>query len=91
MPRSETKCPHANIIHCPLYHACHDTRFSGSGCDDGKWDQGGCAVDRGMDYGAAVATMRAIDPRLIAEMEFAEAAEQSQVQRRRNMRAAGLH
>lgn len=92
MRSSTTKCPHENIVHCPLYHACHEpSRFPGCACDDGKLDQGGCAIDRGMDYAATVAKMRAIDPRLIAEMEWKEAEEQRQHQRVWNIRAAGLH
>ncbi len=79
-------------MHCPLYHACHaPVQFPGCGCDDGRLDEGGCAVDRGKNYAATVAKMRAIDPRLIAEMEWQEAAEQAKEQRKRNMRAAGLH
>lgn len=91
MRSANTKCPHANIVHCPLYHACHDARFADSACDDGRLEQGGCAVDRGMDYSAAVARIRTVDPRLVAEMEWQEAAEQSKQRRAQNMRAAGLH
>lgn len=90
--RPETKCPHANIVNCPLYHAAHaPTEFPGCGCDDGNLDQGGCAVDRGMDYTATVAKMRAIDPRFIAQMEWREAAEHIKEQRARNMRLSGVH
>ena len=87
--RPETKCPHANIIHCPLYVASHAA--IGIGCDDGGLADGGCAVDRGMDYVCEVAKFRAQMPREVAMLEWNERAEQMRQQRARNMRAAGVH
>lgn len=79
-------CPHANVVHCPLYHGAHVP--GGPSCDDGRCDEGGCGVDRGtVDYAAAVAEFLAKYPREFAELEFAEAAAQIADQRRRNMRA----
>lgn len=48
MRSEDTKCPHADVQFCPLYLAAHGA--IGIGCDDGNLDQGGCAVDREMDY-----------------------------------------
>ncbi len=46
------RCPRADdVSRCPLYLAAH----VGGGCDDGRLEEGGCAVDRGlMDYAAEV-------------------------------------
>jgi hypothetical protein len=49
------ECPHPEKRDCPLYRAMHG---GGGGCDDGRLDEGGCAVSRGMDYSAAVAALR---------------------------------
>ena len=91
--RPEGKCPHANIIHCPLYLAAHIA--NAGGCDDGRLGEGGCAVDRGMNYRAGVEAFRAKYPREVAECEFAEAAAQAAAQadeqRARNMRLSGVH
>lgn len=84
-------CPHKNIVHCPLYLASHDGDPRMSGCDDGRLDEGGCAVDRGMDYAAAVGRLSAFDPRLVAQLRWNEEAAEIKAQRARNMRAAGLH
>lgn len=85
-----TKCPHDNIVHCPLYTGAHVPH--GPGCDDGELGTGFCAVDRGiMNYRATVELLRLKHPRLVAECEFSEAAERSREQRSRNMRAAGVH
>lgn len=85
-----TQCPHANIIHCPLYTGAHVAY--GPSCDDGKLETQQCAVDRGViEYRATVELLRAKHPQLVAECEFAEAAAQAEEQRARNMRAAGIH
>ena len=44
----EAKCPHDNALDCPLYMASHTGSLRG--CDDGRLDEGGCAVNRGMNY-----------------------------------------
>lgn len=83
------RCPHPDVRFCPLYIAAH---WPGSfGCDDGRLGEGGCAVDRGLSYVGAVAALRAAQPRLVAEAEFAADHEALIAQRKRNMRAAGIH
>lgn len=84
-------CPHKNIVHCPLYIASHDGDPRMNGCDDGRLDEGGCAVDRGMDYAVAVGRISGVDPRLVAQLRWNEEAEEFKAQRARNMRAAGIH
>lgn len=85
-----TKCPHDNIVHCPLYTGAHVAY--GPSCDDGELGTGTCAVGRGViSYRATVEKLRGKHPKLVAECEFAEAAEQAKAQRARNMRAAGVH
>lgn len=91
MRSRDTRCPHANILHCPLYLAAHIPKPGYGGCDDGRLDEGGCAVDRDMDYVEAVARLRAVDPRLVAELEFEEQADEMRKTRARNMRLAGIH
>lgn len=84
-------CPHANIRFCPLYHAAHmigGENLIRFGCDDGRLDEGGCAVDRGRSYAETVAELAVASPRLAPILRFQEQAEQSAAQRRRNM--AGL-
>jgi transposase len=82
-------CPHADIRFCPLYHAAH--MGAGLGCDDGRLDEGGCGIDRGVDYAASVARLNVADPRLAPTLRFQEETEQFTAQRRRNMRALGIH
>ncbi len=85
-----TKCPHANVVHCPLYAGAHVG--GGPSCDDGHLDTQLCAVDRGViDYRTTVEALRAKHPRLVAECEFYEAAAQSKEQRDRNLRLNGVH
>jgi hypothetical protein len=83
------RCPHQQIAYCPLYVAAHEA--GGFGCDDGKLDHGSCAVDRGMDYGKAVARLWQAKPDLVKECAEGESAAMACEQRQRNMRAAGLH
>jgi hypothetical protein len=77
---------HAECRFCPLYHAAHDPALSAWGCDDGRVDEGGCAVDRGMDYAEAVGRIAALAPRVVAELRWKEDAAASAAQRARNMR-----
>jgi hypothetical protein len=90
MKAAEAKraCPHERIQHCPLYVESHNVR--GLGCVDDM--EGPCRVERGeMKYAAAVARVRAIDPRLIAQCEWSESNAVRSEQRARNMRLAGIH
>jgi hypothetical protein len=80
-------CPHVETRWCPLYVAAHDPRLVQHGCADSRLDEGGCAVDRGKDYQAAVNAIAVIDSRLLAELRGRQALQQ----RIRNMRAMGLH
>lgn len=86
------RCPHANIVHCPLYVAAH---IAGApSCDDGKLDEmSGCAVDRNFEgyYGEKVAALSKMHPNIVIECAFAENAEAVRAQRSRNMRMAGIH
>ena len=81
------KCPHANIAFCPLYHAAH---VSG-GCDDGRLEEGGCAVDRGMDYQRELARLNDARPDIVAAAEWAERKDAVMSQRARNRRYNGIH
>ena len=85
-----TGCPHPDIRFCPLYIAAHIADEGYHGCDDGRLDEGGCAVDRTMNYAEAVERLRIVDPRLVATLAFLEEAEEARQQRNRNMRAAGI-
>lgn len=85
MPR----CPHGNISYCPLYRAAHEA--GGPSCDDGHLDRGGCAIDRGLDYGRTLAALWKVNPDLIQEAADSESAAMAREQRARNMRAAGIH
>lgn len=84
------RCPHPNIAHCPLYRASHEA--DGLGCDDGRLgEHEGCAIDRGGDYGQALAALWKANPDLINEAAEAEGLAMKRAQRERNLRAAGLH
>jgi hypothetical protein len=82
-------CPHKNIRFCPLYLAAHTG--GGFGCDDGRLDEQTCAVARGLNYRSQIERIRLACPGLVEQCEFRERAEESQEQRRRNMRLLGLH
>ena len=86
---SHTKCPHADIRFCPLYVVSHEP--NGGGCDDGRLAEGGCAVDRGVNYDVALARLQLTQFDLVADVEYRERQEAMQQQRARNMRAARLH
>ena len=77
------QCPHANIIFCPLYIAAHE----GAGCDDGRLEEGGCAVSRGMDYSTTIADLR---PAIVVESRRRERENELADQRHRNMRNNGI-
>jgi len=85
------RCPHPNVVYCPLYAAAHEP--DGLGCDDGNLaEHEGCAVDRGvMDYNAGVAALCRVRPDTVRERAEAENAAMARQQRQRNLRAAGVH
>lgn len=83
------KCPHENIVHCPLYHASHSG--NGFGCDDGDLGGGECAVARGMSYAAEVEKLRVHEPKMVAQIEWDQQAEALKAQRRRNLAINGIH
>jgi hypothetical protein len=85
----ERKCPHARIEFCPLYVAAHEG--GGLGCDDGRLAEGGCAASRGMDYGKALARLSYENRDLVLECAEREHQYMMIEQRRRNMKAAGIH
>lgn len=89
MRSDDTKCPHGNIVHCPLYVAAHEG--DGLGCDDGHMGFEGCAIDRGADYNQMVAKLCRKNPAMVRECADRENAELARQQRARNMRAAGIH
>lgn len=62
MPR---KCPHANIVNCPLYHAMHVAY--GPSCASERLDEGLCAVDLGKSYSVLLSELTAKHPLLVAE------------------------
>jgi hypothetical protein len=86
-------CPHTNIRFCPLYHAAHGMAGlpNGHGCDDGRLEDGCCAVSRSMDYEAAVAAMREHLPLFVAKLERDERSAAGTAQRERNMRILRLN
>lgn len=83
-------CPHANIVHCPLYRAAHHPELLQFGCADSRLDEGGCAVDRGKSYAGSVAALRMVAPRMVAECQWQDELEASREQQAHNMRAAGI-
>ena len=88
MKVGEIVCPHDKIQHCPLYVESHNCR--GLGCVDDLAEP--CKVKRGdMKYGPAVAALRAVDPQLVAQCEFAEDSEFRKAQHARNLQLNGIH
>lgn len=59
-----TKCPHENIIHCPLYIGAHVAY--GPSCDDGGLGAGTCAVDRGRHLEAGATRDKGATPKAAA-------------------------
>lgn len=84
-----TDCPHDRIEFCPLYVAAHEA--GGYGCDDGRLDEDGCAVSRGMDYGRALARLSLTNRALVLECAERQNHAMKVEQRRRNMKNAGVH
>lgn len=85
-PASVKKCPHANVVYCPLYHAAHED--GGLGCDDGWLDQFEyCGVSRSLNYDEEVAKLPQWK---VAELAFREGAETARQQRITNMRTNGI-
>ncbi|ATN34751.1 hypothetical protein ACO34A_13170 [Rhizobium sp. ACO-34A] len=90
------KCPHSDIRFCPLYVAAHGLQTPEGewlGCDDGKLEDGHCAVDRGMNYAREVAKVKRAEPGLVEALEFKEVAaeEWAEAERRRGKRQRMLH
>lgn len=85
----ERKCPHERIEFCPLYIAAHEA--GGLGCDDGRLDEGGCAISRLLDYGRALARLSNENRELVMECAEKESQYMRNEQRRRNMKNLGLH
>lgn len=84
------RCPHANIIHCPLYVAAHDP--DGLGCVSSRDDGFACDVAEGsMDYSAALGRLMALDPRMVATLKWKEDNAARSTQRLQNMRALGIN
>lgn len=88
-PPEWKKCPHDRVEFCPLYVAAHEG--GGFGCDDGRLQEGGCAVSRSMDYGKALARLSNANRDLVQECAERESFFMKLEQRRRNMKAAGVH
>lgn len=83
------KCPHGRVEFCPLYVAGH---VAGLPTCMVQWDFDGCDVDHGRaDYGSLVAKLSRQDVEMVAECAQAESRYMSAEQRKRNMRAAGIH
>lgn len=83
-----TYCPHQRVEFCPMYVAAHTGR--GGSCCYGDLTEG-CAVQREeMDYDAALAALRVLEPRIVGQCEFAESEHQRLEQRARNMRLNGV-
>jgi hypothetical protein len=89
MEQLMARCPHRFILFCPLYVAAH--MGEGLGCDDGKMDDGVCAVARGQSYVRSLELLRVKCPGLVETLEWKEAVDDRGQQIRRNVRAAGLH
>jgi len=82
-------CPHNDVKHCPLYHAMHVP--NGASCDDGKIDDGDCAVARGMNYARQVEKLRVQCPGLVEAAEWRKAIDARSGQQQRNLRMNGIH
>ncbi len=85
----DSQCPHPDVQWCPLYVAMHVP--GGPSCDDGRLDEGGCAVDRDAAYQELLGRLIAATPRLVAQVEWDQRARESSEQRLRNMRLLGIH
>jgi hypothetical protein len=83
-----SKCPHENIVDCPLYHGMH---VAGAPSCVSRDLQDGCLVDQGADYDGLVMALRIAHPKVVAECEWNAAVRQAKEQRDRNMRVNGIH
>ena len=83
------ECPHKNIVHCPLYVEAHNGR--GMGCDDGGLADGFCGISRKLDYHHELGRLMAVDPQLVAQIQWEEKLASYEDQRKRNMRSAAVH
>lgn len=83
------RCPHADVQHCPLYHAAHIG--NGLGCDDGRLEEQSCAVARGMSYEQNRELLRVKEPGLVERCEWNETAAARRMQMTRNLRMNGIH
>lgn len=89
MRPEHSKCPHENIVDCPLYHGMHIA--GGPSCVSNRLDEGLCAVSMGADYESLLVALTIAHPKVVAECEWNAALRQSKEQRDRNMRTNGLH
>lgn len=89
MRREGAKCPHDNIVDCPLYHGMHVG--GGPSCWSDRIPEGLCAVDLGANYDALVLALRIKHPMVVAECEWNAAIRARSEQRERNMRLNGVH
>lgn len=84
-----SRCPHADVMFCPLYEASHEAGLGG--CDDGHLDEGSCGVARGLSYSERLGHLMAIAPAIVARNKWAEEAAAIRAQRTRNQRLNGIH
>lgn len=88
LKKSKASCPHARIEHCPLYVASH---IAGAGGCVGDLALP-CKVKRGLKvYATELARLEREQFDLVARCQWAERHEEAAAQRKRNMKAAGLH
>jgi hypothetical protein len=85
----ERACPHGESSWCPLSVAMN--AVDRPSCDDGRLDEGGCALDRGADYHQLLGALIAVDPRLVAECKWHADLEARRAQLERNLRLNGIH
>ncbi len=88
---SRQRCPHTNIVNCPLYVAAHDGEIWRFSCADGEIDAGACAVARSANYHEHLGLLRAHAPRLVAECEWRERLSEARIQREHNWLLHGVH
>jgi hypothetical protein len=85
----ETKCPHDPSTWCPLSVAMN--AVGRPSCDDGRLDEGGCAIDRGADYHEVLGRLLVVDARLVATCRWHEDLAARQAQQQRNLKLNGIH
>lgn len=64
----ERKCPHANIMDCPLYHAMHIA--NAPSCYSHRLDEGLCKVDLGKKYEDILMALNIFDLRIASDCEW---------------------